>query len=342
MLNNIQLDAIQSECWRELTGFHHKIQSNESILARIFGRANMGFGFYLYGGTGRGKTMLMNEFFANSPIKRKIRLHFFEFMGQYHQNYQKFLSESQSNSKINPWDESIKNITNSYDLICFDEFHVVNIADAMILGRLITQLIASGVSMVFTSNFAPEELYEHGLQRENFLPFVNFVRANFQIFHLNSPIDYRVQAIKSAQKYIAPNNPENIAKMQGIYQKLCGSHQSCQRIFNIAGYERVFKQTNRRILWVDFHEICGDLFWVADYLNIAHEFDTIFINNLPQFTNDNLNEMRRFITMIDIFYEKNLALFICSSCAVDDLLQTDKQQSEFMRTISRIKGICGI
>ncbi len=299
----------------------------------FFWQKRTGQALYLYGGTGRGKTMLMDAFYEKLPQKNKLRTHFFEFMGQFHKQFGIYTAQRHPD----PFLATIETCIKPYFIICFDEFHIVNIADAMILARLIERAIDMGVNFVFTSNFAPDELYENGLQRENFLPFIQFIKKNSIVFHLDSPTDYRYKTIAKTETILTPNNPQNNQRMDELFHYLRGNNPVIPAKIKADGREVEYITTAGRVLLSNFDELCERQVWVADYTALALRFDIIMIKNIPIFTNNNLNGAKRFITLIDILYNHKIkCLFVCAT-PIDQLHQTQTHAPEMARTISRLR-----
>jgi cell division protein ZapE len=295
-------------------------------------------GIYLYGGVGIGKTFLMDMFFKELPIKKKKRIHFHRFMNDIH---------SKLNNKkdtVNPIDEIAKEISLDIDVLCFDEFIVNDIADAMILGELLKGLFLNKVIVVFTSNTEPKNLYSKGLQREKFAYAIKLIEENSEVIHLDSIKDYRLLKFGNLSMYHSPNNEETDLKMQQYFSTISPDW------FNWFTRKPIFEGTtipvqNRDIdvrflssntVWFKFKVICGDGRSQNDYIEISKIYQNVFISDVPKMNNNHIDEARRFINMIDEFYDRNVKVIISADSSIDSICDIERINTDFERTKSRL------
>jgi cell division protein ZapE len=288
---------------------------------------------YIYGGVGCGKSMLMDLFFEACPIQQKRRVHFHAFMQEVHRYNYQWRKKNQGS----PIPELAKKIRNSTLLLCFDEFQVADIADAMILKRLFTELFDLGVVMTATSNRRPDELYKGGLQRDLFLPFIRLLKEQAKIVELKSKEDYRLVHLNALEStYHFPLNNDAELFLQFGYNELTNHAQMKPETFTVLGRKVTLSAVHGDIALVTFDEICLNPLGAADYLEIARRFNTLMISRIPRFFPENRNEAKRFVTLIDILYEHKVKL-ICTAAAPPMELYTEGDGVfEFQRTASRL------
>ena len=290
-------------------------------------------GLYLWGEVGRGKTVMMDLFFDALPIKAKTRSHFNHFIKNIHQ----LLKENQG--RKNPLNYVAKIIAGASTVICFDEFMVEDIADAIILGGLFKQLFGFGVTLVATSNVAPGALYQGGLQRNLFLPTIDLLEAHLEVFHLDQGLDYRIQQHTFQQHYFYPIPSANKALQ----------HRFAELASKDAVYSTTIQLENRTVpviavdvncIWFDFFAICGMGRSVNDYIALTRKFQTIFISNIPVLTTEYEAETRRFIAMTDECYDQNKQLIMSAAVHFSQLYQGKQLYLTFQRAISRLYEMC--
>lgn len=300
---------------------------------------NVRRGAYIYGSVGRGKTMVMDLFFRHVEIKAKKRIHFHTFMTEIHEGLWRLKKNDQHQSHgTDGWLAILATqIAQEAQLICLDEFHVNNIADAMILGRLFSELMKNQVVLVITSNWAPRDLYQNGLQRVRFLPFIDMIEQEMDILFLGGVQDYRQQTIPTDWRYLYPITQNNQQKIQHIFEKLSGGKPITSTIITVQGRSLVFSKTASNVLLCFFDELCQRNLGKADYLAIARHFRYIIVQNVPKFTPDLIEALHRFIHLIDILYDERCYLMILAATDVPDLyFESNALQIGFTRTLSRL------
>jgi cell division protein ZapE len=296
-------------------------------------KANIeGKSLYIFGDVGRGKSMLMEFFFSACPIKRKRRVHFHNFMLEVHE----FIHQWRQQHNSDPFVAYAKHIRKTTWLLCFDEFNVTDIADAMILTRLFEHLFAQGLIFVATSNYHPDDLYQNGLQRALFLPFIKKLKQAANVLELVAKEDYRLAHFKSLTQtfYVGLGNQANdfLAK---TFATLTNHAETEETILSLPGRQVHFQAAHGDILYSSFEELCHRALGAADYIKIAQVFNTVFIANIPQLSKENRDQARRFVTLIDALYEGKVKVVCTAAAPADQLYQADGV-FEFKRTQSRL------
>ncbi len=313
--------------WLELIDFKAK---RNHFLGRSLLSPDVPKGLYFWGGVGRGKSFLMDVFYACVPYKRKRRIHFHNFMAEVHHEM-KLLA-----STPDPLIALADNIEKSTRLLCFDEFHVNDIADAMILGRLIEALFERGVVMIITSNSAPDELYLNGLQRQKFLPAIDLIKRNLRVINIDSGNDYRLREMASTPLFMLSTDIESNNRMAAIFERLSAGTIQDTHPIEVQGRLINVKRLATKIAWFDFNTICGGPRSQDDYLELARRFHTVFISDIPQMTSNEAAEIQRFIWLVDILYDNRVKLVASSAATPDKICVDEKKDWEFTRTASRL------
>ncbi len=327
-------DPAQRDAIERLDALYHQLVLFKTKRSRLFGKSllpqpDLPRGLYFWGGVGRGKSFLMDAFFAALPYKRKKRLHFHQFMQEVHHELRQLKSET------DPLAAVATKIAKSVRVLCFDEFHVSDIADAMILGRLMEHLFKRGVVLVTTSNYPPDGLYPHGLQRNNFLPTIALLNSTLDVFNLDGGNDYRMRTLTQARTYFTPNTAESATELNNLFSAIATSKDSAPQL-KIEGRTIKAQRVAAGVVWFDFFAICGDTRGQADYLQIAHTYHTVIVSDIPKLASNQASEARRFTWLVDVFYDHRVKLIISAEVPVDDLYQDGVQASEFFRTASRL------
>jgi len=298
----------------------------------LFGTRETPRGLYIWGDVGRGKSMLMDLFFEDAPVKSKRRVHFNAFMVETHAR----IHAERQRGASDPIQPVAATIANEAPLLCFDEFQVTDVADAMILGRLFEQLFERGVVIVATSNTAPDRLYEGGLNRQLFLPFIDLIKQKLDVFELDGPNDYRRLLIHGLKVYITPLGPATDAAMDEDWFKLTG-HKSCEpAALTVLGRALHVPCAAKGVARFSFDDLCLQPLAAADYLAIAREYHTVLIDRIPFMSEQLRDATRRFIVLIDTLYDEDVKL-VCSAAAPAEQLYTEGDAAQvFQRTISRL------
>jgi cell division protein ZapE len=294
-------------------------------------------GLYIFGGVGTGKSMLMDLFFESAPLEKKRRVHFHAFMQEVHDRLHAWRQDPASKGKGDPLPKIAGAIAEEAWLLCFDEFHVVNIADAMILGRLFETLFAAGVVVVATSNWPPDRLYEGGLQRERFLPFVDLVKERLDVLELDSGVDYRQQRLKDITVYHAPLGPRAEAALDKAFADLTEGAGPAPDTVYYKGREIPVPLAARGVARFSFADLCERPLGAGDYLAIAGLYHTIVLSDVPVLSSEKRNEARRFMTLIDALYEHRVKLVISAAAPPERLYPSGDGALEFQRTVSRLQ-----
>ncbi len=313
---------------------------NQSLLKKIINKKiKRPLGIYIYGQVGRGKSMIMDLFYSNINISQKRRVHFNEFMNEVHEQIFIWRNNNKS-SKDNNMDPILmvaKLIEKDCKVLCFDEFQVEDIADAMILGRLFKILFEMGILIIATSNIHPRNLYSEGLNRDTFIPFIDKLEENMEIYNLQAAKDYRVDRIKNEQVYFFPINDQNKKNFDEAWQNLIGSIEVTVKSIPLKGREIEISVSAGKFANFSFDELCVKPLGVADYLAISDNFNIIFISGIPKLDSKKRNETKRFMNLIDTFYENKKILFILAESGPKDILIDGKDANIFQRTVSRLE-----
>ena len=288
-------------------------------------------GFYLQGDVGVGKTMILDFFYENFD-KSKQRLHFNEFMINFHN----FVFQNKDNKKENIINKFVNKLKKKYKLIFFDEFQVTNIVDAMILGSLFKKIFDQNIKVIFSSNIKINDLYKDGLQREQFLPFVRNLKLKCYEEKLIINEDYRKSKKNKNRKYFYPLNDVTNFKINKLFRQLTKGKIKEEKILSIKGRKFNIKNYYQGIARFDFKDLCNKNIGAEDYIKLSKVCDFMIIENLPNFNNNNSDQQQRFITLIDIIYEKKVKLIISSASSLKELASTNNQLIPFKRTLSRL------
>lgn len=347
----IHADPVQEKVVLRLQAIHDQLAAlavaqpvKTGLLARLgFGHAPKPpegpHGLYIWGSVGRGKSMLMDLFFADAPVAKKRRVHFHEFMLEVQARLHRRREELAAKGAPPESDTIVpiaKKIAAETRLLCFDEFQVTNIADAMILGRLFETLFEEGITVIATSNRAPDDLYKNGLQRDRFLPFIELVKQRLEVLELGGAQDYRMGRLRELDLYLTPLGSWATKKLDEAFRALSNGADGEPRVLRTQGRDVEVPRAAPGVAMAHFMDWCAKPMGAADFLCIADNFHTVIVAEIPRMGPDSQDKAVRFVTMIDTFYEKKVK-FICSAAANPGNLYPEGDGSfEFQRTVSRL------
>jgi cell division protein ZapE len=304
--------------------------SRRGTFRRMLSRATPPRGIYFWGGVGRGKSFLMDCFYDAVPYHRKRRIHFHAFMHQVHRQLDELKNEP------DPMDALAARIAREIRLLCFDEFHVSDIADAMILGRLLESLFARGVIFVMTSNYPPDRLYPNGLQRDRFLPTIALMKQHLDVLEVEAGVDYRLRTLEQVEIYHFPVDDAAEAKMAEYFAAIDGGQGEAGGEIEILGRRVPTRRRGHGVIWFDFAALCGGPRSQNDYLELAQAYHTVLVSGIPRMTAAQSNEARRFTWLVDVFYDHKVKFIATADCESSELYTEGVQSGEFFRTVSRL------
>ncbi len=287
-------------------------------------------GLYFWGGVGRGKTYLMDNFYESLPFEQKMRIHFHRFMQRVHQELKTLKDQK------NPLVIVAQRLSDEARIICFDEFFVSDIGDAMILAGLMTELFKNGVSLVCTSNIIPDRLYENGLQRARFLPVIDLVNKYTEVVNVDGGNDYRLRTLEQAELFHYPLDNASFINLEKCYNNLAVEAGNHNLELEINGRKIKAKRHADDVVWFEFSELCDGPRSQNDYIELAREFHAVIISNVPQMNVDRDDQARRFINLIDEFYDRSVKVIISAAAPIHELYLGGKLSFEFERTESRL------
>ncbi|MDM0112159.1 cell division protein ZapE [Variovorax sp. J22R133] len=320
------VDALERCCeeWAE-----YKAQRSNAF-KKFINRPDIPRGVYMFGGVGRGKSFLMDCFYTAVPLRRKTRLHFHEFMREVHRE----LADLQGT--VNPLDELGRRMAKRYRLICFDEFHVADITDAMILHRLLVALFENGVGFVTTSNFRPDDLYPGGLHRDRILPAIALLNERLEVVNVDNGTDYRRRTLEQVRLYLTPNGAQADQEMREAFHKLAEKADDEDPILHIEAREIRARRKAGGVVWFDFKTLCVGPRSQNDYLEIATQFHTVLLSDVPHMPVRMASEARRFTWLVDVLYDRRVKLIMSAAVPPEALYTEGPLAHEFPRTISRL------
>ena len=313
-----------SESW--LTSFKERLKINNKP-------SKISSGLYIYGPVGRGKSMLMDLFFENAPVTKKRRVHFHAFMLEVQQRLN---IERKTTKRDNPLMAVASDISSDTWLICFDEFHVVNIADAMILGRLFEGLFERGVIIVATSNVAPNDLYKNGLQRDRFLPFIDLILSKLEVFGIETGKDYRLDRLKGQLSYHSPLGLEATQMLDKVFSLLTDNDEVKEQELTVLGRPLRVPITAKGVARFKFDQLCREPLGTPDFLSLASNFHTLIIDDIPKLAANEREAAKRFVVLIDSLYEQRVNLFASAETQPSEKCTSGETAFEFKRTASRL------
>jgi cell division protein ZapE len=300
-----------------------------SKLTRLFHPPVPPKGVWLWGGVGRGKSFLMDCFFQAVPVVRKTRIHFHEFMRGVHRELEDLRGTA------DPLEEVAKRVARRYRLICFDEFHVSDIADAMILERLLRPLFDLGTVFVMTSNFEPDGLYPDGLHRDRILPAIELLKQKLDVLNVDAGTDYRQLSLADAQVYLTPSDDQALARMASTFARLAEAADESPLLSIEHRQIRALRRAGG-VVWFDFATLCGGPRSQNDYLEIANQFHTVMLSDVPEMGVNMASEARRFTWLVDVLYDHKVKLLLAAQVPPERLYVAGQFAIEFQRTVSRL------
>ncbi|WP_416761473.1 cell division protein ZapE [Roseateles sp. So40a] len=324
-----QLRAVASlqRCQDEWAAYKAR---RSNAVTKLLVRPPLPRGVYMFGGVGRGKSFLMDCFFQAVPLTRKTRLHFHEFMREVHRELQELKGIQ------DPLDELGKRIARRFRLICFDEFHVADVTDAMILYRLLDALFKNRVSIVTTSNFHPDGLYPNGLHRDRILPAIELLKANLEVINVDNGTDYRQRSLEHVELYHTPLNDETEQALTAAFESLAEARDE-DPVLHIEHREIRSRRRAGGVVWFDFQQLCGGPRSQNDYLELATQFHTLILSNVPAMPPRLASEARRFTLLVDVLYDRRVKLIISAAVPAEQLYTEGPLAHEFPRTVSRLQ-----
>ena len=334
--NNLEINSYQLSIIDELKSYYN-LNFNKSILNKIFSKNASKPAFYLYGGVGVGKTMILN-FFFDLLEEKKLRQHFNEFILSFHN----FVHERKEKNEENVINQFVKNLKSQTKLIYFDEFQVTNIVDAMILGKLFEQIFKEDIKIILTSNIKISELYKDGLQRDQFKPFIKIMEKQSIECELKIEDDYRKSNDNLKQRYFYPLNQETNFKINKFFRTITKEKNHLSKTIKVKGRDLKIENFYEGIARFTFDDLCNRNLGAEDYLEIIKNCKFITIDHIPQFNDINSNQQQRFITLIDVIYDKNIPLAVTAEQNIDQFTSSRLLQNPFKRTISRLYELTSV
>lgn len=337
--SDFQKDSAQEDAVRRLQSLYDKLVEAErdrsKPKAKLFRKLKKGKedpvkGLYFWGGVGRGKTYLMDTFFESLPFDRKMRVHFHRFMQRVHSELKSLKGEK------NPLDLVSKKFADETRVICFDEFFVSDIGDAMILATLMEGLFSRGVTLVCTSNIVPDGLYKDGLQRARFLPAIELVKRHTDVVNVDGGVDYRLRTLEQAELFHSPLDEDADASLRKSFDALAVEAAKHSKTMEINGRKIPAQAHADDVVWFDFVDVCDGPRSQNDYIEIARQFHAIIVSNVPVLGKEKDDQARRFINMIDEFYDRNVKVIISAAAPITELYTGGRLGFEFERTESRL------
>ena len=330
-----QADPAQEHAVARLEDVRQRLvhRKPSGVLAKLIARrqtVELERGLYLWGGVGRGKTWLMDLFFHSLPFKEKQRSHFHRFMQSVHDELKK------NRDRADPLELVAEKVAKRTRVLCFDELFVSDIADAMLLGNLFRGLFDRGVTLVVTSNVPPDDLYKDGLQRARFLPAIRLLKENTEVVHTDGGTDYRLRLLERAATWFDDNAPDARARLLQLFQAVAGVSGDADQVLTLNHRKLHARRQAADVIWFEFKELCDGPRGQADYIELAQCYHTVFLSKVPRLGSEHENQARRFITLVDEFYDRSVKLIISAAAPVQELYTGSRLKFEFERTQSRL------
>ena len=332
--HQFEINPNQVEIVNSLSNYYIE-NFKQNLFKKIFSKKFKKLCYYLVGDVGVGKTMILN-FFFNELQQKKMRLHFNEFMIKFHD----FIFKNKD--KKNGIENFVKDLSNKTQIIYFDEFQVTNIVDAMILGKLFKKIFEEKIKVIFSSNTNINDLYKDGLQREQFIPFIKILEKNCIEEELLIDEDYRLTQNEDLDRFLSPINESTNFKFNKFFRKITKDKNKTLKVLEVKGRKIILENFYNGVVKFDFEELCNRNLGSEDYIKVSESCNFIFIEKLPHFEEDNSNQQQRFITLIDIIYEKKIPLMITSYVDLNSIKSSKSMTKPFKRTISRLYELTSI
>lgn len=337
--DDFQHDAAQENAVKQLQRLYDDLLSVQTpkkvgLFKKLFGSNDQQQsvqGIYFWGGVGRGKTYLVDTFYECLPFEQKLRIHFHRFMHKVHDELNTLKGVS------DPLKIVAKRFAEKAKIICFDEFYVSDITDAMILGTLLDELFKLNVTFVTTSNIVPDDLYKNGLQRARFLPAIALLKANCDVVNVDSGVDYRLRTLEKAEIYHSPLDPQADKNLHTYFQQLAPEVGKQNAAVEIEGRAILTREVADGVVWFEFSALCESARSQVDYMEISRIYHSVLLSNVKQMGRDNDDAARRFIAMVDEFYERKVKLIISAAVPLEQLYTQGTLNFEFRRCISRLQ-----
>jgi len=327
--HGFMLDAAQTAAlprferlYEDLIGLEHM----EASLIRLLARKRVVSGLYLWGGVGRGKSFLMDSFFNCAPVARKQRIHFYRFMQEVHHGLRELQGQA------DPLVLFARTLAKEVRLLCLDEFHITDITDAMLMRRLLEGLFEQGVVLVTTSNFEPDGLYLHGLQRSQFLPAIELITQYLEVVGIDNGVDYRLRELEKAGVY--HTEADSDARLEQAYLSIARHDSSEERQMEIEGRLVNVRRQARGVAWFDFPELCDGPRAKADYIELARRYHTVLLSGVPRFSIDDADKLRRFVWLVDEFYDRRVKLMIAAAAPAAELVNGARAEDNFQANLN--------
>jgi len=332
-------DQAQALLVDQLDDLFHRLRARDAVEGRLWSRIRRRFGWhqapeqglYIWGGVGRGKTHFMDVFFDSLDFDRKLRVHFHRFMQRVHAALTTY------SGATDPLEMVANDIAEEALILCFDEFFVSDIGDAMILGGLIDALVRRGVTLVATSNIPPVDLYRDGLQRSRFLPVIALLERHLDVLHLESPTDYRFRTLERADLWHVPHDEAAAVALATYFASLTGQHAGKPRHLEVNHRQMPARAAVQGVAWFDFKTLCEEARSAADFVEIAREYHTVLLERIPALTSETEDAARRFINLVDEFYDRRVKLITTADYVPESTYTGVRLRFEFERTISRLQ-----
>lgn len=330
----LRFDARQGEAAQLLDIIGQAIAARESEAGGLLGflrKPSAIRGAYLVGEVGRGKTLLMDLFYGALPFRDKTRQHFHRFMADVHERLRRHRDVE------NPLELVADEVAAETRIICFDEFAVSDIADAMLLGNLLAALFARGVTLAATSNIVPEQLYREGLQRQRFLPTIALLREHTEVVQVDGPVDYRLRVLERADVYQTPSGPAADERLAAFFDDIAPDEGDHGGSLTLLGRRIDYRRAADGVIWFDFMQICDGPRSQDDYIELSRLYQTVLISNVPRFDYTLENQARRFIALVDEFYDRRVKLILSAAASIAEIYRGERLRHDILRTQSRLQ-----